>query len=42
MRAKLALAEEYALGGVSHWTAEAMGPAAIAAQSDRFSAVGLL
>ena len=39
MRAKLALAEEYALGGVSHWTAEAMGPAALAVQEERFLAV---
>ena len=39
LRAKMALAEEYALSGVSHWTAEAMGPAALAAQEERFTAV---
>lgn len=38
LRAKMALAEEYALSGVSHWTAEAMGPAALEAQEERFLA----
>ena len=41
LRAKMALVEEYGLGGLSHWTAEAMGNAALTAQGERFAAVKL-
>lgn len=39
IRAKMALVEEYGLGGLSYWTAEAIGPTALAAQEERFLSV---